>query len=497
MSFLKVVAMDRRASICSGGKWIAAVGAALLLLGAKAPAPAPIRYSVGVAGEHSLAVEMRLSGNSSGETVIDLPDHWAGTADLWRSISDFRVEGGTVTGEDGKRVLHHPGGAPLVVRYTVESAGMSKEKARPTVEPTWFFFHGEGVFATVEGSKAPATFQWDSVPAGWKLATDLTPMTHRPGRIEDLVQSASIGGRDLQILSHPYGHAALTVALVGKWDFTPAALLDRIGRILVAEHHFWREPPVNFLVTLAPIPDVPGYRNYTGTGRYGAFSLLSTSNFDLVSTTRVLAHEYDHRWVPKLLGGLSKEDGRDYWFSEGFDDYLAARILLGSGLWTFSNYFADQNEVLSRYAASPARTATAADAAAKFWKDRDFERISYDRGHLLALLLDFRIRKASHGRLTLDDVLRAQRQAAKSTHLTGAPLFLKTLNKVTGLNMTSEINAIVEKGEPITLPEDVIAPCARIETVRLQSGVEGQRAVPTMNGAGEEAACRKLLGGAT
>jgi predicted metalloprotease with PDZ domain len=128
------------------------------------------------------------------------------------------------------------------------------------------------------------------------------------------------------------------------------------------------------------------------------------------------------------------------------------------------DYFANKNEVLSRYAASPARNATGADAAARFWKDRDFERISYDRGHLLALLLDARIRATSRGRLNLDDVLRAQRRRARKPGLTGATLFVRTLKEVTGLDMSREIAAIVDGGGAVALPADAIAPCARVET---------------------------------
>jgi predicted metalloprotease with PDZ domain len=454
-----------------GAARMAGVAAILLLLGARAPAARPILYAVGLAGPHSLAVEMSFDGDRDGETVIDLPDHWAGSKELWRGISDFRVEGGTVTGQGATRTVRHSPGQPLVVRYTVASGAVAieeGEKARPTVGPEGFFFHGEGVFATVDGRKAmPVRFRWGAFPAGWKLATDLEPMRRHPGRVEDLVESVGIGGADVQILSKSYGSAALTVAVRGKWTFTPQRFLDRIGRILTAEHDYWRERPHSFLVTLAPLPDQPGSTSYTGTGRYEAFSLLSTSNLDLDQATRVLAHEYDHRWVPQLLGGLpEQEEGRDYWFSEGFDDYLAARILLGSGLWSFSDYFANKNEVLSRYAASPARNATGADVAAKFWKDANFERVSYDRGQLLALLLDARIRAATHGRLSLDDVLRAQRQRARKTHLTGAALFVRTLKEVTKLDLAREIAAIVEDGGIVLLPADVIAPCARVETVR-------------------------------
>ncbi|MDB5693775.1 MAG: hypothetical protein JWO81_2838 [Alphaproteobacteria bacterium] len=452
--------------------------AALLLLAAKSPSPAPIDYSLGVADSHNLAVEIRFTGNPTGTTAIELPDHFTGTAELWRYISDLKVEGGTVTGDGDMRTIRHQPGAPLIVRYRVESRGDAadrSETARPTLRPDWFFFHGEGVFATVRGREAvPVGFHWGAVPAGWKLATDLEPLRRRPGRLKDLIESVGIGGRNLQILSKASGDAVLTVAVQGKWAFTAAEFLDRIDRIRVAEHRFWRERPSSFLVTLWPLPDMPGSTSYTGIGRTEAFSLLSTGNLDLNQATRVLAHEYDHRWVPRLLGGLPEQDeGRDYWFSEGFDDYLAARILLGSGLWSFSDYFSDKNVVLARYAASPARAATAAEIAGKFWQDENFERISYDRGQLLALLIDTRIRATSHGRLNLDDVLRAQRRRAGGTDLPAAALFVKMLRDATGLDMRREIASITASGRPITLPADAFGHCARVETKRLHVFTRG------------------------
>lgn len=115
-----------------GGK--RAAGAAfLLLVSATAPAPSRVDYSIGLAGEDRLAVEMRFAGDSSGETEIDLPDHWAGTTQLWRGIAGFRVEGGTVSGQDGTRMIRHRPGAPLIVRYEVQSGARARTMARKHV----------------------------------------------------------------------------------------------------------------------------------------------------------------------------------------------------------------------------------------------------------------------------------------------------------------------------------------------------------------------------
>jgi predicted metalloprotease with PDZ domain len=449
---------------------IGLVAAALQLFGAKAP-PSPVMlYAVGVADARHLAVEIRLTGSASGQTKLALPGQWAGTKELWRGVSDLAVEGGAVAGEGRFRTIRHPPGAALVVRYRVVSGGQEMdagEKARPTVEPDWFFFHGEGVFATVEGrDKAPARFRWGRLPAGWKAASDLDYLRDRAGTVTDIVESTAVAGKDLALAARTVGPATLRVAAVGRWDFPADALAARVATIMAAEHAFWREPPEPFIVTLAPLPVQPGVSTFTGTGRGDGFSLLSTPGLNLDRATRVLAHEYMHRWVPFRLGGQPEEAAREFWFSEGFDDYLTSRVLYGSGIWTFADYLDDANRVLLRYATNPSRMASGAEIAAKFWQDPNIEQLPYDRGHLLALLLDARLRTASRGRIGLDDVLRAQRKAARTSKLTGAPLFLATLKAVTGRNMGGEIARIADGAAPLVLPANAFGPCARVETVR-------------------------------
>jgi predicted metalloprotease with PDZ domain len=453
-------------------------GAALFPAAAKPPERAPIEYSLSVAPGAALAVELRLRGDSDGETLIELPDHWAGTQELWRGIADFTATGGTVSGEGARRSIRHRPGAPLVVRYLVSSAGPGMdggEKARPIVEPGWFFFHGEGVFATPAGrEQAPVRFRWGAVPAGWQRASDLDHLAARPGNLTDIVESVGLGGPDVAIVTRQVSGVPLRVAIRGKWDFAAADLAGLVATIMAAEHAYWRDPPEPFLVAMAPLPDEPGKVSSTGTGRGDGFSILSTAGFGLAQATHLLAHEYMHHWVANLLGGLPEErPGREFWFSEGFDEYLTAAVLLRSGLWSFEDYFAEKNQVLARNASSPARAATGEQIAEKFWQDENFERISYDRGHLLAVLIDARIHSASGGRLGLADVLRAQRKAASPGGPTGAPLFPRVLREVTGLDMGVEIERLTVAGQPFLLPDDAFGGCARIAVERRKEFTRG------------------------
>jgi predicted metalloprotease with PDZ domain len=455
------------------------LGAAVLLAGAKAP-ERTIDYSVGVADAHHLEVEIRLTGDADGETLVGLPAKWAGADDLWKAVSDFSVSRGTASGDGQVRTIRHAPDAPLVIRYRVASGGKddapSAEKAWPTVRGDYFFFHGESVFARVDGREgAPVRFRWGRIPAGWTEASDLDRIPAAGGRFDDLAESASLAGRDLHIATRMVAGAPLRVAVQGDWGFGADDLLDRVARIVAAEHAFWREPAQPFLVTLVPAPDLgPGVTSYTGTGRGDAFSIVSTPNLELVQATRLLAHEYMHHWVPGLLGGLPERDeGRDYWFSEGFDDYLTTRTLLRAGLWTPAEWVADKNEVLLRYGSSPARNADAAEVARKFWQDQDFEKVSYDRGHLLALVLDRRIRAATRGRLGLDRVLLVQRKAARRGGPTGATLFAATVKKLADLDVRPLLQRFAVRGELVRLPDDLAPGCLRVLSSSRRSFTRG------------------------
>lgn len=438
---------------------------------------APVMQAGALTG---LAVEIRLAGDADGETRLDLPSTWAGSDSLWRHIADVRVQGAASVRDDGPdvRMIAHAPAAPLVVRYRVASAyteepGFSFEKARPILLPGWFFFHGEGVFATPAGrDDAPASFAWRDVPAGWTIASDLDHLGRvRPGTVVDISESASIGAPDLAVIERQVGGAPLRLATRGSWSFQPAELGEAVAAIVDAENRFWGEPGRPFLVPLAPMGGPSTGISSTGTGRGGdAFSIMATSGYTLANASRFLAHEYMHTWNADALGGhRDSDEGLGYWFTEGFTDFYAARILLRAGLWTPAQYAAELNTVLMRYAASPARTAPNAQLAERFWQDRAYEQMPYDRGHLFALLLDARIRRETAGRAGMDDVMRAQlatarENASRGTRMDAASLFPSIARSRFGVDVAEDVARHVDRGEPLLLPADLFGPCATVET---------------------------------
>ncbi|HYW15821.1 MAG TPA: hypothetical protein VE891_06675 [Allosphingosinicella sp.] len=461
------------------------LAAASVLAAAKPPEPKPISYRVTPVlqkdGSRALDVRMRLRGDSDGETELFLPSVWAGSTELWRHAKRLRIRGAkSLAGTYDKPLARHRPGARLVMRYRIVSAyagdpGFDYEQARPLIRPDWFFAHGESVFpAPGDGQSRPATFKWGALPKGWTVASDLDHLEGKPTTVANLVNSVVIGGAKLRTVRRDLRGAPLRVAILGDWSFTPDQLADTVAPIVVAEDAFWGDRSGPFLVAMAPLGTLPSGLSYTGAGRADAFTIASTSAFELRQAVRFLAHEYMHSWVPIALGGMPEEDeARDYWFSEGFNDYLASKVLLRAGIWSLAEWAADKNETLLRYGQSPARTADGDDIARRFWTDQAVQQVSYDRGHLLAAKVDSEIAVRSAGKQSLETVLRTQRRAAEASPELAVALFRKTLRDETGIDIDPELERYARRGEPLLLAPDLLGDCARLVTERRKAFTRG------------------------
>ncbi|HEU0098590.1 MAG TPA: hypothetical protein VFQ67_07425 [Allosphingosinicella sp.] len=465
--------------------------ASLLLTAAKPPEQRPVSYRVTPIlqedGSRALDVRMRLKGDPDGETELFLPSVWAGSSELWRHAKGLRIRGAkSLGGSYDKPVARHRPGARLTLRYRIVSAytqdpGFAYEKARPLIRPDWFFVHGESMFAVPGGDQErPARFRWGKLPGGWTVASDLDHLGGKPTSLANLVNSVVIGGARLKVVRRDLRGAPLRVALLGEWQFSADQLADTVTPIIAAEDAFWGDRSSPYLVAMAPLGELPSGLSYHGTGRTDAFTIASTSAFELKQAVRFLAHENMHSWVPIALGGMPEEDeARDYWFSEGFNDYLAAKVLLRSGIWTLAEWAADKNDTLLRYAQSPARTADGAEIARRFWSDSAVQQVSYDRGHLLAAKLDSEIAARSSGKGSLEAVLRTQRRAAEGSPELAVALFRKTLRDEAGIDIDPDLERYARRGETLLLPADLLGDCGRLVTERRRAFTRGYDADAT------------------
>jgi predicted metalloprotease with PDZ domain len=130
------------------------------------------------------------------------------------------------------------------------------------------------------------------------------------------------------------------------------------------------------------------------------------------------------------------------------------------GLWTPQQYADDLNEALQAYAQSPERTAPNSRILADFWTDRDVQRMPYLRGRFLAMIWDARLRRNGH---SFDDVVHDMRDRASEGAEYAQEVFVASAPAL-GLNLGSDLQSYITNGEPILLPEDLLAPCGAVTT---------------------------------
>ncbi len=171
-------------------------------------------------------------------------------------------------------------------------------------------------------------------------------------------------------------------------------------------------------------------------------------------------HEMGHMFV----GGLAGEPpGAGAWFGEGLNVHYTRRLLLTSGLAPVGDYLDSINSTAGNYYASPYRN-TSADELFRIGFSTGIgagsaQNIAYTRGSLYFAAVDSRIRSASNGKLTLDDVilpLFAERR--NGTPLTREAL-VDALAAAAGPAEREAFAAGIIDGELVVPPSDAFGPC--------------------------------------
>lgn len=134
-----------------------------------------------------------------------------------------------------------------------------------------------------------------------------------------------------------------------------------------------------------------------------------------------LAHEYFHHYNAKrirpiALGPFDYSQAnrtKMLWVAEGLTVYYEAHVLNRAGLLSPEDVLQNWSDQITTYEASAGKSfQTLAEASEQTWEDGPFgeraeKKISYyQKGPLIGILLDLRIRQATGSAKSLDDVMR-------------------------------------------------------------------------------------------
>ncbi len=284
---------------------------------------------------------------------------------------------------------------------------------------------GAGVFMYLEGRQGEPAEVEVHAPRGWRVTTPLRALGEtrfRAADFDELVDSPLEIGTH-QIVRWLIDDVPHEFAVWGRGNADPRRLSRDATRIVLAEREIFGALPYPAFIFILHLTSGGG----GGLEHRNATSLLadrwSFRGAPYESFLGLVAHELFHAWNgkrirPAVLGPFdyTRENyTRDLWVVEGITTYYTDLLLRRAGLIPVDRYLAKLAEMISRLQTLPGRTVQPlADASFDTWikfyrPDANTPNATisyYQKGALVAMLLDLRIRQATENARSLDDLMR-------------------------------------------------------------------------------------------
>src|SRR5688572_1924199 len=397
----------------------------------------PIRYSLSFPAPHTHYVEVRAQVPSVGRDSVELSMAvWTPGSYLVREFSRH-VESVTAAGPAGNALRVEKSaknrwrietrGAPTVtVSYRVYGREMSVRTN--WIESDFAFVNGAPTFLTLAGGHA-RPHEVTIVPAsGWtRSITALDPgprfHTYCAPDYDTLVDSP-------MLIGNPEVHEFLVdgtphvLANAGDTTFfdAPRAVKD-LEAIVRAHKEFWGSFPYSRYVFINLMTEAGGGLEH------GRSSVLMTSRWATRTRKAYLrwlelaSHELFHAWNVKRLRPIELGPF-DYerevltsslWVVEGMTDYYGDVLVRRAGRSSAQEFLDSLSDKIEELQTTPGRavrsvTQASMDAWIKLYRpDENTPNTAisyYTKGAVVAFLLDAKIRSATRGEQSLDDVMR-------------------------------------------------------------------------------------------
>ncbi|MGI9182147.1 MAG: M61 family metallopeptidase [Longimicrobiaceae bacterium] len=388
------------------------------------------RLSLAEPHTHLFRVEIAIKGVQEPQELA-MPSWTPGSyllREFPRNVQEFHAEDGAgrtlgwQKTDKNRWRIEEPADGALGVRYAVYANELTVRTSH--LDASHGYVNGAGVFMYVAGREAEeATVEIDA-PAGWRATTALRDAgSHRfhARDYDELVDSPiEIGTHELlefEVAGRPHRYA-----IWGHGNYDPQRLIADTRKIVLAEQELFGVLPYEEFTFILHL--VPG--GYGGLEHRSSTSLLidrwSFRGEEYERFLGLVAHELFHAWNgkrirPAPLGPFdyTRENyTRNLWVVEGLTTYYTDLILRRAGLITPERYLVKLEEAINRLQSQPGRQVqtleeSSFDAWIKFYRPDEHtpnSQISYyQKGALVGLLLDLRIRSATEGTRSLDDVM--------------------------------------------------------------------------------------------
>ena len=236
----------------------------------------------------------------------------------------------------------------------------------------------------------PAKLWFTGMPPDWRIAT----VESRSGTgfdIDEILKAVFVVG-PLRTHRLNIGPRSLSSAIHGSWPVRDDRVVDAVNEIAGSLHRIAGEgwAAGEYLLGAGRVPaSVPG--SSTGGQVIGRSSIVyvggsGPADLEFKHWMHTTSHELMHWYIPTAFAFDSESPPA--WFSEGFTDYMALKILLVGDLIEPAEFLAAIGQRLARYRENPLYGSTSIlEAQDDFWTEEAY-RFIYDGGAAAAFLLD-------------------------------------------------------------------------------------------------------------
>jgi len=379
-----------------------------------------VSYSVDVSNPETgkIRVVMTVRNNVEQDVDVSIPA-WAPGA--YRIVKYCKQVWNLEAAKDGQKLdvvsvddqtwtVKTGGAARFTVTYdlTIDRGRMDKDHCFIAGPDTYFYL--------VKHKEAPCSVGF-TLPDGWKVGTGLEgegPL-YRARDYDTFIDCPTELGR-FELHSFQADGATYDLVIHAKGPVDGEKLTEMCRKIVTEQNKVFGTPPFKRYVFLYHFKDAVGGRGLEHLNSTDIIMPYTAIKIDPMLAASVTSHEYFHLWNVKRIRPFELGPF-DYtkivrtkalWLCEGVTSYFGDRGLARSGLWKDQTYLDHLGTEIETLQNNPDRKVTAVETASEsVWDRKDWPRVDYyNKGELLGLLIDLKIRTASRGEKTFDDVMR-------------------------------------------------------------------------------------------
>jgi len=420
-----------------------------------------------------IGVTLSFPSGPAGVTTLVLPSAWAGQPDLYRAItaltattSDVRI---TPTADSSRWTVVAPAGRRVTVSYRLHQ-DWSGALAPPLYHRAvagrdLMVLVGENSLVYPQYSPADSVIvetRWLTLPDGWRVASSFGDGSPVPAHttVRDLQESLFIGGLLRWQALTVRGHRVL-IASAGASVFPDSVFTEMTASLMGRERAFWSDDATDYYL----VARIQIARSGGGTAFTHALAMYADSGIPASSFGQTLAHEMFHEWNGRRfrLVGTDSTEGSTKWFSEGFTDFYADRIVDATGVMTHAEVLRNINRAIREYYLSPVRNTPQDSVAARYWSDPNMKQLPYQQGYVIAGYLNALVHRATAAHLSLDSVMRTIMRHASADGTFTQDEFIRAFPQSVRRDVRGALARFIQAGQTIPVEAIGFGSCLAVE----------------------------------